>query len=165
MFGLHRHKITREEEQGQGQAVEQPILVDRYARYLGGHPMYPNGMDTIAVFWWDRLELRGKADKPAELTILYEDMTNVETLTEEHMKLGRVLVFGLYGALWKKDEPYTLIEYKDEIGRERGIAMEFNDIEQAQRFLYQRIVENRNVWKKQAQELKRQVQELKDQAK
>lgn len=98
--------------------------------------MYPNGMDTIAVFWWDKLELRRKADQPAELTILYEDMTNVETLTEEHMKLGRVLIFGLYGALWKKDEPYTLIEYKDEIGRERGIAMEFNDIEQAQHFLY-----------------------------
>lgn len=143
--------------------TQEPIAIDYYARYLGGHPLYPNPHDGTAVFWNEGFEVRFTRNKPAEIAISYEDMTNVETLTEEQMKLGRVLVFGLYGALWKKNEPYTLIQYKDELGQEHGIAMEFNNIETSQRLIYQKIVENKKMWKEQAEQLKKQVQELRDQ--
>jgi len=139
--------------------TEKPIVIDYNAYYLGGHPMYPNPRDVTAVFWEEGLEIRHHIDKPAEIAIAYEDMTNIETLTAENMKLGRVLVFGLYGVLWKKSEPYTVIQYKDELGQERGIAMEFGNIEAAQRLIYQKIVENKKLWKEQAEQLKKQVEE------
>ena len=133
-----------EEEKEEEEEEEQPIAIDYYARYMGSHPMYPKDRDVTAVFWNEGFEIRFNRDKPAEIAIAYKDMTNVDVLSEEHVKAGRVIVAGIIGALWKKKEKYTVIEYKDELGKDRAIVMNFHgNIEKLHQLIYQKLLESR----------------------
>lgn len=71
-------------------------------------------------------------------------MTNVENMSEDQLKGARVVALGIIGALWKKKYLYTVIQYKDELGSERAIVIDFHgNIEKVQQLIYQEMLESR----------------------
>lgn len=71
-------------------------------------------------------------------------MTNVENINEEQLKAVRVVALGIIGALWKKKYRHTVIQYKDKLGSERAIVMDFHgNIERTKQLIYQKMLESK----------------------
>lgn len=149
MFGRNKEKKAKEPEvveQEEEQEVEQPLAA-YYIDYIGGHPQYPKQRNAAAIALWnDSFGIYFDRDKPANITVSYNRITNIESMTEQQMKLGRVLAFGIVGALWKKKHLYTIIQYQNEYNITCGIVLDLDrQIENVQSVVYQKMVESREL--------------------
>lgn len=114
---------------------------------MGGHPQYPKQRNGAAIALWnDSFGIYFDRDEPATITVPYNRITNIESMSEQQMKLGRVLAFGIVGALWKKKHLYTIIQYQNEYNITCGIVLDLDSkIEQVQSVIYQRMVESKGL--------------------
>ncbi len=64
---------------------------------MGGHVSYPKSSNCRMYLYNDRIEL-----EDPELTITYQNMSNIENADENKISALRVAMFGIIGALWKK---------------------------------------------------------------
>lgn len=133
-----------EEEEEELEIVEQPLAA-YYIDYMGGHPQYPKQRNGAAIaLWTDSFGIYFNRDEPANITVPYSTITNIESMTEQQMKLGRVLAFGIIGALWKKKQLYTLIEFKNEHDIACGIVLDLDRaIEKVQSLIYEKMIESK----------------------
>ncbi len=108
-------------------------------QYIGGHKAYPTSTHTKMYFYEDHIEIEN-----TQLTIPYSDMSNIENADKEKISLFRVVMFGVVGALWKKNHIVTVIQYRDEID-DHTIVVDFDVyIDDAQSLNYRKKLEFRN---------------------
>lgn len=70
-------------------------------------------------------------------------MINIENADKDKVSLFRVAMFGVIGALWKKNHIYTIIQYGDEMD-DHTIAVDFEEyIDEAQPLIYHKMLEFR----------------------
>jgi hypothetical protein len=87
-------------------------------------------------FYEDHIEIENP-----QLDIPYSTMTNIENADKDKVSLFRVAMFGVIGALWKKNHIYTIIQYRDEID-DHTIAVDFDGyIDEAQPLIYRKMIE------------------------
>ncbi len=108
-------------------------------QYIGGHKAYPSSTDTKTYIYNDQVEIENP-----QLTIPFSAMTNIENADKEKISLFRVVMFGVVGALWKKNHIVTVIQYRDEID-DHTIVVDFDVyIDDAQSLNYRKKLEFRN---------------------
>ena len=120
------------------------------AEYMGGHKMYPKKTDCDVRMFNRGLEIEFGTFHKNKIVIYYDTITNVENMDEKRITKTRIFllaptIIGLVAALlWKKKFLYTVIEYKDEVGMEHGVIIDFHrKAEQAQQVLYQKMVDTK----------------------
>lgn len=70
-------------------------------------------------------------------------MINIENMDEKKIAAERVILLGVFGALWKKKHIYTVIHYKDE-SDEQKIVLDFEDyVDSCQPWIYKKMLEAR----------------------
>jgi hypothetical protein len=118
----------------------EPVNPDKFtARYVGGYGAYPEPQDVLMLTYPDHLEV-----PELGLTIPYNQLQNVQSMTEERYKAGRFFLVGLYAFAWKKRTPYLIITFNDVIGIEQNPVFDlFDNISEVQLFLYQQMVNAR----------------------
>lgn len=129
-----------------GLPKEKPVYFG--AEYMGGHKMYPKKTDCNVRMFNRGIEIEfGKIHKN-KIIIYYDTITNIENMDEKRITKARVIGLGLTvvglipALLWKKRFLYTIITYREELGIEHGVVIDFHrQAEKAQQILYQKMVE------------------------
>jgi Neuraminidase (sialidase) len=83
-------------------------------------------------------------EKP-KLVIEYSSIYNIENADKDKVSLFRVVMFGIIGALWKKNHIYTVLQYKDEADAQTIILDFKRDIDKLQPFIYRKMLEFKNM--------------------
>jgi hypothetical protein len=60
--------------------------------------------------------------------IPYDDMVSVSMETKESLTATRVILVGILAPLWKKKEPFVLIQMKNDIGETSPVAFGFTTV-------------------------------------
>lgn len=122
------------------------------AEYMGGHKMYPKKTDCDVRMFNRGIEIEFGRLHKNKIVIYYDTITNIENMDEKRITKARVIGLGLTvvglipALLWKKRFLYTVITYKDELGMEHGIVIDFHrQAEKAQQVLYQKMVEAKHL--------------------
>jgi hypothetical protein len=117
-----------------------PVKPDKFkAEYLGGYAAYPEPLDVLMLTYFDHLEV-----PELGLTIPYNQLQNVQSMTEEKYKASRFFLVGFYAFAWKKRYAYLVITFNDVIGIEQNPVFDvFDNISEIQPFLYQQMVNAR----------------------
>jgi hypothetical protein len=103
--------------------------------YLGGHSFYPKKRDVKLI-----LEPENLVVKDMNLTIAYRDISNIENMTKDKISAKRVILLGLVGALWKKEELYMVLTYNDRVANtEQNMIFKMDKLEEAQQAIYGRL--------------------------
>jgi hypothetical protein len=68
-----------------------------YAKYLGGHKLYPKLVDTIVCIFSDRIEILN-----IHLRVPYTLMSNIENADEKNITAKRLFLVGSFALGWKK---------------------------------------------------------------
>lgn len=118
----------------------EPVNPDRFtARYVGGYGEYPEPLFVLMLTYPDHLEV-----PELELTIPYDQLQNVQSMTKEDLTLGNMILFGLYAFAMKKQTDYLVITFNDVIGIEQNPVFDlFGKISEIQPFLYEQMVNGR----------------------
>ena len=114
------------------------------AEYMGGHKMYPKKTDCDVRMFSKAIEIEfGRFHNKNKITVFYDAITDLENMDDKRITKTRVLLTGfVIGLLWKKKFLYTVIKYKDQIGIDQTIVIDFGRAaEAAQQAIYQRMVE------------------------
>jgi hypothetical protein len=112
------------------------------AEYMGGHAEYPTQTLTDIMIYDDKIEIGALG-----LEIPYATMVNIENIVKEKISAGRVVGLGLIlpelaivGALWKKNQRYTVIQYHDGTDTQ-SIIIDFGEyIDDVQPLIYRRMI-------------------------
>ena len=107
--------------------------------YLGGHSMYADKRPINLSLAIDEIRISSLG-----LQIPYSAIKEVKNVNESNMKALRVIAFGVVGALWKKKETYLCLVYNDGI-QDQNPVFKLNNLDVAQREIYQRVVQSRKV--------------------
>jgi len=103
--------------------------------YLGGHTAYPKKKDVKLV-----LEPQSLAIRELGLNLAYKDISSIENMTKEKMSAKRVILLGVVGALWKKEELYMVLTYNDPVIKaDQSMIFKMEKLDEAQPAIYQRI--------------------------
>lgn len=136
LFGFKKNK-----EKTDTVVKEKPIDSGEI-EYVGGHKAFPSSGGTKIFFYDDRIELGPKQEKTL-IKIPYSNIIDIENLDEKKFAAERAIMLGLIGALWKKKHIYTVIHYKDELDQQK-VILDFEDnVEYAQRLIYNKMLEAR----------------------
>lgn len=90
----------------------------RGLRYLGGHPAAPDELDRIDMTF-DDVGVRFERHGHVLGVVVWDDVVDLAadtTLTTERMTVPRVLVFGIYAALFKRRDRHVLLRLQDRRG-------------------------------------------------
>lgn len=118
--------------------------------YLGGHSAFPKKRDVHLI-----LEPQNLLVKELGLTIPYREIESIENMTKDKISAKRVLLLGVVGALWKKEELYMVLTYQDKvINAEQEMVFKMEKINDAQPAIYMRMAEAKQatITKEQAKE-------------
>lgn len=114
---------------------------------MGGHKMYPKKTDCDIRMFSNAIEIEFGTIHKHQITIFYDTITNVSNMDEKRITKARVIGLGLTvvglipALLWKKKFLYTVIEYKDEVGIEQAVIIDFHrQAEKAQQVIYEKMV-------------------------
>jgi hypothetical protein len=105
------------------------------AKYIGGYAPYPQPKDVTLQTCPDRLEV-----PELGLAIPYNQLRNVQSMTEERLKASRLFLVGIFAFAWKKRTPYLVITFADEVGIEQNPVFDVAAISAVQPSLYQQMV-------------------------
>lgn len=109
------------------------------ADYIGGYAAYPEPKVVRILTYPNRLEVRELG-----LTIPYNQLQNVQTMTKESLTAGRMLLVGIYAFALKKRTNYLVITFNDVVGIEQSPAFDlFGKISEIQPLLYEQMVNAR----------------------
>jgi hypothetical protein len=108
------------------------------AKYIGGYGAFPEPKDVKLQPYPDYLEV-----PELGLTIPYDQLQNVQTMTEQRLKASRIFLVGIFAFAWKKRTPYLVITFTDEVGIEQNPVFDVAAISAIQPFLYQQMVNAR----------------------
>jgi hypothetical protein len=79
-----------------------------------------------------------------ELPIPYKNIKRLENMTKDKITAARVVFLGIAGALWKKEQLYTVIKYKDAKSKsDLSLVFKFDKIKEVQPMIYQKMVESK----------------------
>lgn len=107
--------------------------------YLGGHSAFPKKHDVKLI-----LETENLLIKELGLSIPYKEIMTLENATKDKISAKRVILLGIVGALWKKEELYMLLTYHDStINAEQNMVFKMDKIGDAQPAIYMRIAQAR----------------------
>jgi hypothetical protein len=110
-----------------------------YAKYLGGHKLYPKSENAWVYFYSDRIEI-----PKIHLRVPYTTMSNLENADEKNITAKRLFLVGLLAFGWKKKDVYTIIEYLDGFNQKQVLVFDFEDhVQEAQQFIYERMMASR----------------------
>ena len=140
-----------------------------YAKYLGGHPLYPRARDTGVYVYADRLEIVDPS-----LVIPFSAVSRIENMDENKVDwssvAGKAVIFtpwAIHEAIRKRKHTYTVIRYTDEIDgvpyirnlgqtkiqdiirytdgmEETTVVIDFDaDIDRIQSLIYNKMVESK----------------------
>lgn len=105
--------------------------------YLGGHPAFPKKSRVHLS-----LEEQDLVISEMEVSIPYRNIKRIESMTKEKITAARVLFLGIVGALWKKEQLYMVLTYKDGASRSNiSMIFKLDEIEKAQPSIYQRMID------------------------
>ena len=102
-------------------------------QYLSGHPAYPKKRDVKIELCETCLEI-----PELDLSIPYGDIKKIENTTRDKMSAGRVLLLGVVGALWKKEQILTVLTVQTDT-TSLNLVFKFDNVEEAQGAIYDRI--------------------------
>ena len=109
------------------------------ARYVGGYAEYPETLLVLMLTYPDHLEVLELG-----LTLPYDQLQNVQSMTKEELTLGNMILFGLFAFAMKKRTDYLVITFNDVVGIEQNLAFDlFGKISEMQPFLYEQMVNAR----------------------
>jgi hypothetical protein len=104
------------------------------AKYLGGHGAFPKAMDCKIILFDKYLEI-----PEFPMQIPYENITNVQSQTQEKITLGRVLLTGVLALAWKKKKLFMVLSYKEnEV--EHNMVFDVDKIEEVQPAIYRKMM-------------------------
>jgi hypothetical protein len=109
-----------------------------HARYIGGYGAFPEPKDVKLQPHPDYLEV-----PELGLKLPYNQLQNVQTMTEEKLKASRIFLVGIFAFAWKKRTPYLVITFNDDGGIEQNPVFDVEAISAIQPFLYQQMVNSR----------------------
>jgi Short C-terminal domain len=119
--------------------IKYPAKLTKFnAKYIGGYGAFPEPKDVKLQTYPDHLEVAELG-----LTIPYNQLQNVQTMTEEKLKASRLFLVGILAFAWKKLTPYLVITFADELGIEQNPVFDVDHISVVQPFLYQQMVNAR----------------------
>ncbi len=116
-------------------------------KYLGGHSAYPKDLEIRMKLMPDFVEI---FEFPARtnkenlgIKLKYEDITNVQSLTQEKLSALRIWLVGLLALAWKEKKLYMVLSYKDRAGFEQNPVFDLNKIEEIQPAIYRKMLETK----------------------
>jgi len=105
------------------------------AQYVGGYGAYPEPLYVLMLTYSDHLEV-----PELGLTMPYDQLQNVQSMTKEDLSLGNVMLFGLWGFAMKKRTDYLIITFNDVVGIEQNPVFDvLGKISEIQPFLYEQM--------------------------
>lgn len=107
--------------------------VEFKGEYLGGPPAFPKKRNVKVKLCETCLEV-----DELHLNVAYNAIKKIENTTREKMSAGRVLLLGVVGALWKKEQVLTVLTVQDGAAL-NNLVFKFEDVEDAQKAIYNRI--------------------------
>lgn len=97
---------------------------------------FPNGKDTEALFFQDRLEIKNPG-----IIIPYSAITNLESMTDRRITKTRVLLTGVIaGLLWKRNYLYTVVEYDDGFQNQSVVVDFHRHAVDGEKAIYERMI-------------------------
>jgi hypothetical protein len=102
-------------------------------QYLGGHPAYPKKRDVKIKLSDASLEI-----PELKMNIPYNNIKKIENTTRDKMSAGRVILLGVVGALWKKEQTLTVLTVQNG-ATSQDLVFKFDDVEDAQVAIYNHI--------------------------
>jgi hypothetical protein len=105
------------------------------AQYVGGYGAYPEPLYVLMLTYPGHLEV-----PELGLTIPYDQLQNVQSMTKKDLSLGNVMLFGLWGFAMKKRTDYLIITFNDVVGIEQNPVFDvLGKISEIQPFLYEQM--------------------------
>ena len=86
-----------------------------------------------------------------ELSITYINLKRIENMTRDKISAARVVFLGVVGALWKKEQQYMVLTYRDKYaGNNLSLVFKMPHLEDVQPFIYNKMIEGRRKNKNEA---------------
>ena len=127
------------------------------AKYISGHSLYAHEKGTDVLFYEDRMQFDNM-----DITIPYIAITKLGSQEDRHITKTRVFVTGPLGLFWKKKYRYTVIEYNDGI-QDQSVILDFHkEANKAQKIIYPKMIEAREIQKALANSVKVDYKVLED---
>jgi len=108
--------------------------------YIGGYGAFPEPKEAMMLTYPGYLEV-----PELGLTIPYNRLRNVQSMTKESLSAARMLLVGIYAFAWKKNKVYLVITFIDEAGVEQNPVFDVEGISGIQPFLYQQMLKARTL--------------------
>ncbi len=117
------------------------LVVD--GEYLGGSGAYPSRNQITLSVGQNEVYVH-----PWKLHIPYSSIKEVKNIDKSHMSALRVVVLGVAGALWKKNDRYLCLVYNDEVQEQNPVfKFDKDKLEKVQTLIYQQVVKARQLQK------------------
>ncbi|RLI07396.1 hypothetical protein DRO42_08140 [Candidatus Bathyarchaeota archaeon] len=104
-------------------------------KYLGGHSAFPKEMKVHINLMPNYLEIQ---EFPA--FIPYENIINVQSMSQEKLSAMRLLLVGIFAFAWKKKKQFMVLTYKDDAGIEQNPVFDMKKIEEVQPAIYRKMI-------------------------
>jgi len=101
------------------------------AKYLGGHSAYPKQKECKLHVYPTHVEI-----PEMMLKIPYEQIENVQTMTQEKLTATRLLLLGIFAFAAKKKKEYLVITYRDVAGIVQNPVFDVKKLDEAQPAIY-----------------------------
>jgi hypothetical protein len=113
-----------------------PERIEFAGEYLGGHPAFPTKRDVYL-----RVGVQNLVIPELRLSIPYQNIKRIENMTKDRITTTRVFFLGVVGALWKKEQLYMVLTYRDKASRSNlSMVFRMNKIEEVQPLIYQKVI-------------------------
>jgi hypothetical protein len=107
--------------------------------YLGGHSAHAKKQKVCLEVDPDCLKI-----KELGLSIPYNEIQKIENTTKEKLSAGRVVMLGVVGALWKKEERLLALTMTDHVlKQDQTLVFKMDKLQEAQTAIYNRVAEAR----------------------
>lgn len=107
-------------------------------KYLGGHSAFPKEMKVHINLMPTHIAI------PEFPTFIpYENLINVQSMTQEKLTAKRLLLVGIFAFAWKKKKKFMVLSYKDEAGIEQNPVFDVKKIEEVQPAIYRKMIDAR----------------------
>ncbi len=122
--------------------------------YLGGSVQHGNGMRVLLRFTDNGLGFfQFKSEKSQELfsdkpfiSVAYGDIIGIQVVNQERISSFRWIVFGaIPGLLWRINNRFLLLSFKDAVGLEQGLVFQFRDNGVVQSTIQNRVSQYRKL--------------------
>jgi hypothetical protein len=116
--------------------IDLPNRSEYEGAYLGGSIQHGNGMRVLLRFSGVGLGFfQFKSDKSQELfsnkpfiSMAYNDIIGIQVVNQERISSLRWIVLGaIPGLLWRTNDKFLLLLFKDSIGLEQSLVFRFKD--------------------------------------